>query len=148
MDRRGFLLQAGLAVTAATVSRACRDDGPSHNAIASGDDWDKVRNQFNLSRDVIDLSAMFIASHPKPVRDAIEQHRQALDDSPTVYLRSSISRYEDELLQSAAEYLGASPRDIAVTDSISRRPGARVAANMKLHRASRWHQLTQLSRLL
>jgi len=117
MDRRGFLLQAGLAATAATVIRACRDDGPSHNAIASGDDWDKVRNQFNLSRGVIDLSAMFIASHPKPVRDAIEQHRQALDDSPTVYLRSSISRYEDELLQSAAEYLGASPRDIAVTDS-------------------------------
>ncbi len=60
---------------------------------------------------------MFVASHPRPVRDAIEQHRSALDEDPTKYLRSSIGQYEEELLQSAAEYLGRSARDIAVTDS-------------------------------
>jgi hypothetical protein len=31
------------------------------------------------------MSAMLIASHPKPVRDAIEQHRRAMDANPLTY---------------------------------------------------------------
>jgi hypothetical protein len=69
MNRRKFFVRAGLAATAGAVAASCS----SRRSALSGDagEWDQVREQFNLAPDQIDLSALFIASHPKPVRDAI-----------------------------------------------------------------------------
>jgi selenocysteine lyase/cysteine desulfurase len=80
-------------------------------------EWDQVRSQFNLARDQIDVSALFIASHPRPVRDAIERYRSELDASPTSYLRERLNGHENAVLEAAAEYLGAKPAEIALTDS-------------------------------
>jgi len=46
-----------------------------------------VRAQFNLSGDHIHLASFFLASHPKPVREAIDRHRRALDENPIGTLR-------------------------------------------------------------
>lgn len=115
MNRRRFLVRAGLAATAGAVVSSCRSRRSA--SVGSGDEWDKVREQFNLSRDQIDLSALFIASHPKPVRDAIERYRLTLDVNPTFYLREQLNGHENEVLEAAADYLGANPADIALTDS-------------------------------
>ena len=98
-----------------TVAAACRSGGPILEG--SEDEWDKVRALLNLSRDQIDLSALFIASHPKPVREAIERYRLTLDEKPTFYLRERLNGHENEVLEAAADYLGANPADIALTDS-------------------------------
>lgn len=75
--RRKFLVRAGLAAVAGAVTSACRK---KRSPLSGGaGEWDRVRQQFNLSPDLIDLSALFIASHPKPVRDAIERYRLFLD---------------------------------------------------------------------
>jgi selenocysteine lyase/cysteine desulfurase len=115
MNRRKFIVRASLVATAAAVTGACRSSGTP--SIGSAGEWDKVRAQFNLSPDQIDLSALFIASHPKPVRDAIERYRRTLDENPTFYLRERLNSHENEVLEAAADYLGASPADIALTDS-------------------------------
>ena len=81
------------------------------------DDWDAVRNQFNLSRDYIHLGGLLLASHPAPVREAIAAHRDALDDNPVFYVQEWGPRLEAAVLQAAASYLGARPADIALTDS-------------------------------
>jgi len=115
MNRRKFLFRAGLAATAGAVAGACR----SSQAPSSGSagEWDKVREQFILSREQIDLSALFIASHPKSVRDAIERYRRTLDEAPTFYLREQLNSHENEVLDAAADYLGANAAEIALTDS-------------------------------
>jgi hypothetical protein len=41
--------------------------------------WSAVREQFDLARDYIHLSSFFLASHPRPVREAIEGHRRVTD---------------------------------------------------------------------
>lgn len=98
---------------------ACRtSEAPADNpARAVGNMWDDVRAQFRLSPDIIDLSALYISSHPRPVREAIERHRRGLDENPTVYLESEISRQHNRVMEAAAGYLGGDPDQIALTDS-------------------------------
>ena len=115
MNRRKFFVRAGLAATAGAVAASCRS---RHSPLSgSAGEWDQVRKQFNLAPDQIDLSALFIASHPKPVRDAIERYRLTLDENPTFYLREQLNGHENKVLEAASEYLGANPADIALTDS-------------------------------
>lgn len=77
-----------------------------------------MRALFTLSPDYIHMSALYIASHPKPVRDAIEQYRQELDASPVINLIHHNRRRINEVLSAAAAYLGVDePHDIALTDS-------------------------------
>jgi selenocysteine lyase/cysteine desulfurase len=79
--------------------------------------WERVRGDFNLSPGIIDFSALLVASHPRPVRDAIEKHRRELDANPTGYLQEEIDRREELAMEAAGKYLGARPEDIALTDS-------------------------------
>ena len=79
--------------------------------------WDAVRDQFELRRDQIHMAGFLLASHPRSVRDAIETHRQGLDEDPVGYLRDKGGLLESAVCAAAAEYLAASPDDIALTDS-------------------------------
>src|SRR5207249_1820187 len=62
----------------------------------------------------------YLASHPRPVRDAIEAFRRALDESPflAVERRMFTSETENVLLdvrKSAAGYMGGDAESIALT---------------------------------
>lgn len=118
VDRRGFLVRAGLALGATVLSRGLI---PAFGAPAqpSGeqDSWQTLRAQFPLSPDLIHLAGFFLASHPKPVREAIERHRAGLDADPLGYWLEHEQKQEAMILQAAAEYLDAQPTDIALTDS-------------------------------
>lgn len=80
-------------------------------------DWDAVRAQFRLDPEYIHMAGLLIASHPDPVREAIDKHRQALDEHPTLYLQGNNRRLEAEVRRAAAQYLGAQPEQIALTGS-------------------------------
>jgi selenocysteine lyase/cysteine desulfurase len=81
------------------------------------DNWETVREQFPLSRALVHMSAFFLASHPTPVRDAIERHRRGLDDNPIEYWFANQDTQEASVLAAASHYLEAQPTDIALTDS-------------------------------
>jgi isopenicillin-N epimerase len=121
LDRRHFLVRTGLTMAAAALAagatgqqRAVADNWYAKPRL---DDWDAVRAQFNLSPDYIHLGGLLLASHPAPVREAIETHRRGLDDNPVHYLDEQGPSLEADVLRAAAAYLGASPADIALTDS-------------------------------
>jgi selenocysteine lyase/cysteine desulfurase len=84
---------------------------------ASPPTWDEIRELFPLDRDYLHFGGLFLASHPAPVRDAIEAHRRGLDANPVYYYRQQGPGAEATVLRAAAAYLGASPTDIALTDS-------------------------------
>ena len=115
--RRGFLT-GGLAV-GSTVGAGCRTGGP-RLALNQGPDlgdWAAVRSEFLLSRDHIHLALMLVTSHPRPVREAIERHRRALDENPSSYFEEKFFNIEGEVRAAAAQYMGGAPEDIALTDS-------------------------------
>lgn len=118
IDRRGFLVRSGLALSAALLSS---EGFPLSRASAlepaNPPDWQTVRDQFPLSRDLIHLAGFFLASHPTPVREAIERHRAGLDADPIGYWFAHEKKQEAAVLQAAATYLAVDPTEIALTDS-------------------------------
>lgn len=118
IDRRGFLVRTGLALGATVLAgafpRAVADQPSPRGKFES---WDAVRAQFPLSRYLIHLAGFFLASHPTPVREAIERHRTGLDADPIGYWFEQEEKREANVLRAAADYLGVDPTDIALTDS-------------------------------
>jgi selenocysteine lyase/cysteine desulfurase len=118
IGRRGFLVRTGLALSAAvlatTYDRAFADEQSPRSKFKN---WDDLRAQFPLSPQLIHLAAFFLASHPTPVREAIERHRAGLDADPIGYWNEHEEQQEAKVLQAAADYLGVHPGDIALTDS-------------------------------
>jgi len=116
LDRRQFLVRTGLTLAAAALASTPADALPAR-AQALPPDWTAVRALFDLNPDLLHFGGLYLASHPQPVRDAINSHRRGLDDNPVDYLHQNQVRLEAEALRSAATYLGVSPTDIALTDS-------------------------------
>ena len=85
-------------------------------------DWNRVRAQFALDPDWMHFASFFIASHPAPVRDAIEAWRRAMDRDPFRTVEHGM--FEDDAdnlpLQARttiARYLGGRADDVALTRS-------------------------------
>ena len=124
LGRRDFLVRTGLVLGAAGlggITAGCDTGGGSEEAssqpsVATGS-WAGVRAQFVLDPELRHFSAFYLASHPRPVREAIERHRQGLDADPAGYLHENQIGLEGKVVQAAASYLGARPEDFALTDS-------------------------------
>src|SRR5213595_3580810 len=73
LDRRSFLVRTGLALGTGALSAGCRPRLEMVRGETAADlqDWRAVRGEFNLSRDYIHLTGFLLASHPRPVREAI-----------------------------------------------------------------------------
>jgi isopenicillin-N epimerase len=121
MLRREFLSRTGLALAAGLggssrgwTEAAAQDLAPPAMAAP---DWQSVRAQFALSDEFVHMSAMLISSHPKTVRDAIEEHRRGMDANPLTYVFQNNRRLQEEARAAAGQYLGVNASDIALTDS-------------------------------
>jgi isopenicillin-N epimerase len=119
LDRRELLERSGLALAAAAVlgPEALAAPGESDAEPLASLTWASVRSQFRLRRDRVHLGAFLLASHPAPVRRAIERYRRALDADPVGYLHREWPAREAAVVRAAASYTGARAADIALTDS-------------------------------
>ena len=98
MDRRDFLVGAGLLAVAPTASSAAR-----------GVDWAAVRREFRLDPALVNLGLFYLASNPREVRDAVDDFRRRLDaNSHDLMLRQA-----QEVAAALGEYVGGSADDIA-----------------------------------
>ncbi|HEY0662036.1 MAG TPA: aminotransferase class V-fold PLP-dependent enzyme [Lysobacter sp.] len=91
-------------------------------ALPDLSDWDRVRAQFPLDPSYAHFASFFIASHPAPVRDAIEGYRRAIDRNAFLVVEEAL--FEDEahniplqVRTEMAEYLGGHPDEICLTRS-------------------------------
>jgi isopenicillin-N epimerase len=106
----------GPAATSATPASAeVIDAGGPRGLTDTPDDWTAVRAEFDLAPDYIHLAGFLLASHPRPVREAIERHRRALDLNPPLALEESSG--VTPVREAAGEYLACRPDEIALTDS-------------------------------
>ncbi|WP_237882761.1 pyoverdine-tailoring periplasmic protein PvdN [Pseudomonas sp. PGPR40] len=120
-DRRTFLKQAGilaagLPLTAGLHNVASATPLPS----LPQDKWAQLRQLFDQDPDYLHFSNFLITSHPKPVREAIEMHRAALDKNPGLAMDwdlGVIEQREEEVRVWAGRYLQANARQIALTGS-------------------------------
>jgi selenocysteine lyase/cysteine desulfurase len=115
MRRRDLLSGIALLGSSAAFSKGRDVEKPVTPPVA--DYWESVRRQFPLDRRWIHMSQFFLASHPQPVRAAIEAHRRGLDENPFLYVEENIERFEKATRQAASAHLGCEPDDLAMTDS-------------------------------
>jgi isopenicillin-N epimerase len=120
--RREFL--GRLTGAAGVAATGCRLNGASEplaaappSPQASNDVWSAFREQFALSPDYVHMSALLIASHPAPVREAIERYRQEIDEHPVLTLQEHNRDRQRAARVAAARYLGTDADQIALTDS-------------------------------
>ncbi|HLA63567.1 MAG TPA: aminotransferase class V-fold PLP-dependent enzyme [Rhodothermales bacterium] len=121
MDRRAFFKQTGLTLGALPALAALPAlSGAIAPAVARGFDpsnWRDVRDQFALTRERIHMASFLLASHPRPVAEAIERHRRGFDEDPVTYWEEHFMTAEPAVENAAAEYLGVDPALVALTDS-------------------------------
>ncbi|CAN7588649.1 pyoverdine-tailoring periplasmic protein PvdN [Pseudomonas sp. LjRoot263] len=120
-DRRTFLKQAGILAAGLPLT-AGLDNVANATPVLSppGDKWAQLRQLFDQDPDYLHFSNFLITSHPKPVREAIEMHRAALDKNPGLAMDwdlGVIEQREEEVRVWAGRYLQANARQIALTGS-------------------------------
>ena len=123
LTRTGALAAGSLAVgTGAAACSSDDDDAADGGSNGAGradfdpKDWDSVRAQFPLTTDLRHFAAFVFASPPQPVTDAIARYRKAL----AVDTHGALDEYADQeevVRGAAADYLGADPTEVALTDS-------------------------------
>ena len=129
MQRRNFLSSAGLAITG-LVSNLVSQTATASTSVnqltaeqtdfkIKPGDWKHLRHLFPLTHDYIHLATFLLASHPTPVSNAINRHRDAFDKNPADYWHQHYETIDVKIAQSAAKYMGVKWENIALTDSTS-----------------------------
>jgi len=116
----GTLAAAGSALApAVTLAERLR---PDLSLPPKLDNWQTVREQFDLAPEYIHLGLFFLTSHPRPVRTAIENLRRRLDQNPFLTVERGMfednrPKFYETVTKSLGGYLGADPADIAITSN-------------------------------
>jgi selenocysteine lyase/cysteine desulfurase len=120
VSRRTFLATAGAATAATLAPDRLLAAVQKHTPAASDlSNWAAVKALFPLARDKAHFAGFYIASHPKPVSDAILAFRRALDDHPFLEVEHRMFESETanvllEVCRTASAYMGAKPEEIAL----------------------------------
>ncbi|MCL9799580.1 aminotransferase class V-fold PLP-dependent enzyme [Pseudomonas sp. AKS31] len=120
-DRRTFLKQVGVMAAALPFGASLTAPAMAATApVASANKWTQLRQLFDQDPQAIHFANFLITSHPKPVREAIERHRAALDRNPGLAMDWDLGSYEQlqhNVRVWAGQYLQARPGQIALTGS-------------------------------
>ena len=118
-DRRTFLKQAGVFAASLPLLPEAR---AATAAPATKNPWTDLKQLFNQDPNYLHFSNFLVASHPKPVREAIERYRQQIDRNPGLAMDWGLEetwKREGQVREWAGRYLKASPAQIALTGSTS-----------------------------
>ena len=119
-DRRTFLKQAGVFAASLPLGTALLPQAIA--APASNDPWTGFKQLFNQDPDYLHFSNFLVATHPKPVREAIERYRAQIDRNPGLAMDWGLQetwKREGQVREWAGRYLKATPAQIALTGSTS-----------------------------
>jgi selenocysteine lyase/cysteine desulfurase len=120
-NRREFLKQAGILAAALPLGASLPNvAGAANAAPATVNKWARLQQLFDQDPAYLHFSNFLITSHPKPVREAIERHRAALDKNPGLTMDwdlGVIEQREENVRVWAGRYLQADAKQIALTGS-------------------------------
>ena len=120
LSRRKFLVTSSLAAAAVAAKPIPRPASSPAAQVGMTSGWDVIRAQFDLNPAYTHLGLFYIASNPRPVREAIDTYRRKLDANPFLTVeRSMFEKPEDNIPMKAcnaiASYIGGKGEDIALT---------------------------------
>ncbi|EPJ7845421.1 pyoverdine-tailoring periplasmic protein PvdN [Pseudomonas aeruginosa] len=117
-DRRTFLKQAGIIAAGLPLLSSARLTQAATES--NSDKWQALRQLFDLDPRYLHFANFLLASHPRPVQQAIDRLRLRFNENPgeTVdWHREEIWKYEDEARAWAGRYFAVQPGQVALTGS-------------------------------
>ena len=121
---RRALLIGGTAAAAGVLTPiiTAQKDRAAKTPSTDLKNWEMVRAQFSVDPSLVHTALFYLASNPRPVREAIESHRRALDTDPLHAVEHGMfGPLEGNLnlraTRSIADYIGARAEDIALTQN-------------------------------
>ncbi|MEG8233421.1 aminotransferase class V-fold PLP-dependent enzyme [Pseudomonas orientalis] len=147
-DRRTFLKQAGVLAASLPLGNTLI---PQALAAATNDPWTGLKQLFNQDPDYLHFSNFLVASHPRPVREAIERYSAQIDRNPGLAMDWDLQetwKREGQVREWAGRYLNATPPQIALTGSTSEGlamiyGGIKVRADQEILTTEHEHYATQ-----
>src|SRR5437762_13748129 len=117
-----FFIRYSFPLAGGAVSLVSVEGKDKESAPADFKDWESVRRQFELAPDYIHFALFFLASHPRSVRQAIEQYRARIDANPLLTVEGAIFVQTDEniplqVCRAIANYIGGDGQDMALTQN-------------------------------
>jgi len=120
-NRRDFLKQAGLLAAALPLAASLPNIASASTAAAlPRNKWAQLQQLFDQDPAWLHFSNFLVTSHPRPVREAIEMHRAALDKNPGLAMdwdHGVTEKREEDVRVWAGQYVQADARQIALTGS-------------------------------
>lgn len=118
VTRRGFFAATGVSAAGAAAFSTLRK--PAKAADLS--DWDAVRAEFDLDPSLVHLGMFFLASHPRPVREAVARFRRELDANPVLTVEHAMFGADAgegprKVKGAIGSYIGGRGEDIALVGS-------------------------------
>ncbi|WP_236194439.1 pyoverdine-tailoring periplasmic protein PvdN [Pseudomonas glycinae] len=120
-NRRDFLKQAGILAAALPLGASLPNIASASTAAAQPrNKWAQLQQLFDQDPAWLHFSNFLITTHPRPVREAIEMHRAALDKNPGLAMdwdHGVTEKREEDVRVWAGKYVQADARQIALTGS-------------------------------
>jgi hypothetical protein len=107
MDRRQFLAAAaagGAAVAVSPTSVGAEQASASATLPDGTSPWAAIKKQFDIAPGIVQMSSFYLASHPRPVREAIERHRRGLDQEAHGYIEGNAAHLERAVRSEASRF--------------------------------------------
>lgn len=120
LSRRKFVVTSSLSAAALLTRGGVAEPQPRAAAPSDPSDWRNVRALFDLSPEWTHAALFAFVSHPRPVREAVDRHRKALDANPyDAVEEGAFGPPEHNLMEQScaavARYIGAKASDVALT---------------------------------
>ncbi|WP_166219929.1 aminotransferase class V-fold PLP-dependent enzyme [Pseudomonas atagonensis] len=121
-NRRDFLKQATILAAALPLGASLPSLASTSSAAAPlpRNKWAQLQQLFDQDPAWLHFSNFLITTHPRPVREAIEMHRAALDKNPGLAMdwdHGVTEKREEAVRVLAGQYVQADARQIALTGS-------------------------------
>jgi len=121
-NRRDFLKQAGILAAALPLGASLPNIASASTAAAPlpRNKWAQLQQLFDQDPAWLHFSNFLVTTHPRPVREAIEMHRAALDKNPGLAMdwdHGVTEKREEDVRIWAGKYVQADARQIALTGS-------------------------------
>jgi len=81
--------------------------------------WERVKGQFSLAPGLILMNAANLCPSPYPVQESVFSHTRDVNGDPSFQNRGKFGALKEEARLALAEYVGASPSEIAITRNTS-----------------------------
>lgn len=149
-ERRTFLKQAGILAAGLPLAASLPTASAAPLPPLPKNKWAQLRSLFNQDPDYLHFSNFLVTTHPRPVREAIEAHRAALDKNPGLLMDWDLGvteEREENVRTWAGRYLQATPKQIALTGSTTEGlsmiyGGVHVAADQEILSTAHEHYAT------